>query len=127
LFVSINFVSFMRAHPNFIHKIPSTKIQKKIICFMLVISFVSYVGLKALWLFNAIAYLMSLQFWGGGNLHVTCDKVTCNRWHDFYCSQILWVDYITILHNPMFPYYKWWMIFGWTFMYGIKFQIKFHG
>jgi hypothetical protein len=53
LFVSINFVSFMRAHPNFIHKIPSTKIHNKIICFMLVTSCVSYVGLKAPWLFNA--------------------------------------------------------------------------
>jgi hypothetical protein len=31
----------MRAHPNFIHKIPSTKIHNKIICFMLVISCVS--------------------------------------------------------------------------------------
>jgi hypothetical protein len=61
----------MRAHPIFIHKIPSTKIHNKIICFMLVISCVSYVGLKAPWLFNAIAYLMSLQFWGEGKLHVT--------------------------------------------------------
>jgi hypothetical protein len=70
LFVSINFVPFMRAHPNFIHKIPSTKIHNKIICFMLVIYCFSYVGLKAPLLFNAIAYLMSLQFWGEGKLHV---------------------------------------------------------
>jgi len=61
----------MRAHPIFIHKIPSTKIHNKIIYFMLVISCVSYVGLNAPWLFNAIAYLMSLQFWGEGKLHVT--------------------------------------------------------
>ncbi len=66
LFVSINFVLFC-----FIHKIPSTKIHNKIICFMSVISCVSYVGSKAPWLFNAIAYLMSLQFWGEGKLHVT--------------------------------------------------------
>jgi hypothetical protein len=71
LLVSINFVSFMRAHPNFIHKSPSTKIHNKIICFMLVISCGSYVGLKAPWLFIAIAYLMLLQFWGEGKLHVT--------------------------------------------------------
>ncbi len=71
LFILFYFVSFMRAHPVFIHKIPSTKIHNKIICFMLVISCVSYVGLKAPWLFNAIAYLMSLQFWGEGKLHVT--------------------------------------------------------
>ncbi len=71
LLILFYFVSFMRAHPNFIHKIPSTKIHNKIICFMLVISCVSYVGLKAPWLFNAIAYLMSLQFWGEGKLHVT--------------------------------------------------------
>jgi len=45
LFVSINFVSFMTAHPNFIHKIPSTKIHNKIICFMLVISCVSSIYL----------------------------------------------------------------------------------
>jgi hypothetical protein len=38
---------------------------------MLVIACVSYVGLKAPWLFHAIAYLMSLQFWGEGKLHVT--------------------------------------------------------
>jgi hypothetical protein len=71
LFVSIYFVLFCFIHPIFIHKIPSTKIHNKIICFMLVISCVSYVGLKAPWLFNAIAYLMSLQFWGEGKLHVT--------------------------------------------------------
>jgi hypothetical protein len=71
LFILFYFVSFMRAHPIFIHKIPSTKIHNKIICLMLVISCVSYVGLKAPWLFNAIAYLMSLQFWGEGKLHVT--------------------------------------------------------
>ncbi len=64
LLILFNFVSFMRAHPNFIHKIPSTKIHNKITCFMLVTSCVSYVGLKAPWLFNAIAYLMSLQFLG---------------------------------------------------------------
>ncbi len=71
LLILFNFVSCMRAHPNFIHKIPSTKIHNKIICFMLIISCVSYVGLKAPWLFNAIAYLMPLQFWGEGKLHVT--------------------------------------------------------
>jgi hypothetical protein len=71
LLIFFNFVSCMRAHPNFIHKIPSTKIHNKIICFMLIISCVSYVGLKAPWLFNAIAYLMPLQFWGEGKLHVT--------------------------------------------------------
>jgi hypothetical protein len=60
----------MRGHPNFIHKIPSTKIHNKIICFMLVIFYFSYVGLNASWLFNVIAYLMSLQFWGEGKLHV---------------------------------------------------------
>jgi len=47
LLILFYFVSFMRAHPNFIHKIPSTKIHNNIICFMLVISCVSSVGLKA--------------------------------------------------------------------------------
>ncbi len=37
---------------------------------MLVIFYFSYVGLNASWLFNVIAYLMSLQFWGEGKLHV---------------------------------------------------------
>jgi hypothetical protein len=71
LLILFYFVSFTRAHPIFIHKIPSTKIHNKIICFKLVSSCVNYVGLKAPWLFNAIAYLMSLQFWGEGKFHVT--------------------------------------------------------
>ncbi len=70
ILILLYFVSFMKAHPNFIHKIPSTKIHNKTICFIFVLSCFSYVGLKAPWLFNAIAYLMSLQFWGECKLHV---------------------------------------------------------
>jgi hypothetical protein len=71
---------------------------------------VSHVGLKILFLFNAYIYIIIVLGLGVKVSHVTKE-------HDIiggmsFVNHKLSVDWIVVLPNPMFSYYKSVMIFG---------------
>ncbi len=73
---------------------------------------VSHTGLKIPLLFNAYIYLYIIEIL---SLGVKLSHVI--KEHDIiggmnFASHKLSLDWFIILHNPMFSYYKSWMIFG---------------
>jgi hypothetical protein len=71
---------------------------------------VSHVGLKIPLLFYAYIYIIAILGLGVKVSHVTKE-------HDIidgisFASHKLSLDWIVVLPNPMFSYYKSWMIFG---------------
>jgi hypothetical protein len=71
---------------------------------------VSHTGLKIPLLFNAYIYIYTILRLGVKVSHVTKE-------HDIiggmsFVNHKLSLDWIVVLLNPMFSYYKSWMIFG---------------